>query len=463
MTHVAIVGAGIGGVPCGYELRKRFGKAHHRTLIGASQALAVAAFVGGAVSGNAETLREAWALAVSHDQTLAAASADVASAQASERAAQGARWPSVDADAGYNHLNVSPTLDVTTPAGPAIQSGPIFKDNQYVSTTVGMKLPLYTGGQISAGIDAARDATTGATEIERATASTLKLEVAEAYVAVLRARRTLEAASSSVESLTAHVADVGHMVESESVPRSDLLAARVALANAEQGRVRAANSVDLALAAYNRRLGEPLGRSPDLDEHLPAEGTLAGEPIDTLVTHALEARGELKGLAAQADALASQARAERGKILPQLALTGSYMHFDNQILDRQDFSMVGVGVTWNLFDGGQARNRAAALKSASRAQQSRLDDLRSQIALEVRQDWLGVQEAQARLKASGEAVAQAEENLRMSRELYGVGLATNTQVLDAVTLQVEAVSNRDNALLDESLSRLRLARAVGDL
>ena len=181
------------------------------------------------------------------------------------------------------------------------------------------------------------------------------------------------------------------------------------------------------------------------------------------MTHALEARGELKGLAAQADALASQARAERGKILPQLALTGSYMHFDNQILDRQDFSMVGVGVTWNLFDGGQARNRAAALKSASRAQQSRLDDLRSQIALEVRQDWLGVQEAQARLKASGEAVAQAEENLRMSRELYGVGLATNTQVLDAVTLQVEAVSNRDNALLDESLSRLRLARAVGDL
>jgi hypothetical protein len=31
-------------------------------------------------------------------------------------------------------------------------------------------------------------------------------------------------------------------------------------------------------------------------------------------------------------------------------------------------------------------------------------------------------------------------------------LANNTQVLDAVTLRLRAVSNRDNAVLDESLS-----------
>ena len=36
MAHVAIIGAGIGGVPCAYELRKRLGKEHHVTLIGSS-------------------------------------------------------------------------------------------------------------------------------------------------------------------------------------------------------------------------------------------------------------------------------------------------------------------------------------------------------------------------------------------------------------------------------------------
>jgi sulfide:quinone oxidoreductase len=36
MAHIAIIGAGIGGVPCAYELRKRLGKEHRVTLFGSS-------------------------------------------------------------------------------------------------------------------------------------------------------------------------------------------------------------------------------------------------------------------------------------------------------------------------------------------------------------------------------------------------------------------------------------------
>ena len=34
--QVTVIGAGLGGVPCAYELRKRLGKPHRVTLIGAS-------------------------------------------------------------------------------------------------------------------------------------------------------------------------------------------------------------------------------------------------------------------------------------------------------------------------------------------------------------------------------------------------------------------------------------------
>ena len=433
-----------------------------RSAPGVAIALLLAAAVGTAGAARGETLEQAWQLAFANDQSLAAAGSDLDAAKASERAARDARWPSVAASAGYTRLNASPTLDVATPAF-VFQSGPIFKDNQYIAGSVQMRLPLYAGGQISAGIDAAHNAVTGASESERAAAAVLKLDVAEAYVGVLRARRALQAAIASMASLSGHVAEVQKLVNSQSVATSDLLAARVALANAEQARVRAASAVDIAQAIYNRRLGQPLERSPELDERLPADAALAAAPFEALASRALESRGELKSVAAQADALASQSRAESGKLRPQVALTGGYTHFDNQILDRQDFSMIGVGFTWSLFDGGQSRNRANALDSASRAQKNRLEDLRSQIQLQVRQSWLGVQEAQARVKASSEAVAQADENLRISRELYATGLATNTQVLDAITLQINAVNNRDNALLDVALSSLRLAHAVGAL
>jgi outer membrane protein TolC len=409
----------------------------------------------------AETLQQAWQLAMQHDNGLAAASADADSARASERAARAARWPSLSANAAYTGFSTAPEFQFA--AGGVTLQAPIFSGDDYASSTIQMKLPLYTGGRITAGIGAAEKAALGASEAERVALASLRLEVAESYVDVLRAKRLERTAESSVASLRAHAGDVESLVERELVARSDLLAARVALANAEQQRVRADNATAVAYAAYNRRLGEALDRTPQLEEPIPADPALAAEPLEALLSRARESRSELSALAARAEALALQARVERADLLPQLALTGGYTYLENEFLDRKDFSSVGVGVTWSLFDGGQARNRSAALRSASRAAARRVDDLRTQIELQVREAWLNLREAGARVKASAEAVAQAEENLRITRELYGTGLGTNTEVLDAIALQVSATNNRDNAVLDESLARLRLARAVGSL
>ncbi|HEV2286873.1 MAG TPA: TolC family protein, partial [Steroidobacteraceae bacterium] len=105
----------------------------------------------------AESLADAWRLALTRDPALAAATSDVDGARAGEQAARGARWPSLDATAGYTRLNASPALDVATP-GLLFRSGPIFRDDQFVSGSLQLKLPLYSGGQISAGIDAAHQA-----------------------------------------------------------------------------------------------------------------------------------------------------------------------------------------------------------------------------------------------------------------------------------------------------------------
>ena len=238
---------------------------------------------------------------------------------------------------------------------------------------------------------------------------------------------------------------------------------QVALANAEQGRVGARNGVALAYAAYNRYLGEPLDRTPTLADELPADATLSAAPIEELVTRAVSARGELAAVAARAEGLASQAEAERAAHRPQVAFVGGYNYIDNAVLDRNQFGSVGVGVTWHLYDGGQARSRSSAMHSAEVALTERAADLRSAIELEVRSAWLSVESARVRREASARAVEEADENVRMTRELYGEGLGTSTSVLDAVALQVAATGNRDAAVLDEAAARLDLERAVGRL
>ena len=413
-----------------------------------------------------ETLEQAWARAIANDPGLAAVTADADAAADDERAARAARLPRLETGATYTRYTDAPALAVTTPDF-AFRSPRIFDHDDTVMAFAQVTQPLYAGGSISAGIEAARQSARSTSAAQSAAVADLKLTVARNYIAVLRARRALEAAQASATSLRSQVSDVQVMVEAQAVAPSDLLAARVALANAEQQRLRAENTMRLAQVTYNRKLGAPAMEVPALDDNLGAAvaslGQLADEPIDSLVERAAAARSEINGLQARSDALAAQARAAWGRLLPQVALVGSYNHLETTVLDREDFSSIGVGVQWNLFDGGQARNRAASLRRASQAASHRLDDLKSGIEYEVRAAWLGVREADARVAVTRQAVAEGDENLRLSRELYGAGLATNTQVLEAVALRIAASNNASDAALDAALARLELQRAVGEL
>jgi outer membrane protein TolC len=253
------------------------------------------------------------------------------------------------------------------------------------------------------------------------------------------------------------------MFDREIVARNDLLAADVALAAARQNRSRARNAVSLARAAYNRRLGQPLAREVDLEQSLPAPATtLDREPIERLTERALAHRGELKALEAQALAVGYQADAERARIKPQLMLSGGYSHLGNDVLDREDFVTASLGFSWSI-DGGVARKRSAALRRQQNAVQQRRADMEAMIALEVQQAMLDAQEAQARVVVTADAVAQSEENLRITRQQYQAGLVISTRVLEAESLRVISRTNHDNAVLDAALTQYRLARAVGEL
>ena len=91
------------------------------------------------------------------------------------------------------------------------------------------------------------------------------------------------------------------------------------------------------------------------------------------------------------------------------------------------------------------------------------DDLEGNIALQVRQAWLDVQETRERTRVTEAAVAQAEENLRVVRDRYRNGEGTSTEVLDGEALRSLSLGNRDQARHDAALARFRLARAVGML
>ncbi len=410
---------------------------------------------------HAESLTDAWSMALGSDGTLAAARSEREAAESDHNAAVRQRWPSLDVTGTYTELQHAPLLDISTPAGQL--RAPIWKQNGYAMAGADLSVPLWTSGRISGGIAASAAGARGAGALEKRSAADLKLAVTEAYVAVFRVRKALQVAESNVTSLSAHANDVQAMYDKESAPRSDLLAAQVSLANATQQRLRAANAVHLATAAYNRWVGQPLDRIPDLDEPSTVPPSSAADSLDELVTSAQERRPELAAIGAQQDALEQTARAERAQSLPQISLHAGYNHFDNQILDRENFASIGIGFQWRLFDSGQLAARTSALHSRAHAAALKAADLKSLVRLEVETAFYNREEAFARVRVAASAVAQAEENVRIAKELYRNGLETNNQVLDAESLRVVANTNRDDAAFDVILVQYRLQRAAGEL
>ena len=409
----------------------------------------------------AETLDQAWSQALQRDLGLAAVRGQAEAAQLDAAAARAQRWPMLAVGGSYTKLDDSPAFDFAFTgladhgarhvpqrrgrAGSCDDLGAGLHERAHLVQRAGGRGAEPRGG--CRGFGAAAD---------------VKLAVADAYVGVLRAEKALAVADSSVASLEALTSDVANMFDRELVPKNDLLAVQVALADATQARLRAANALEIARAVYNRRLGEPLDRPVDLAEALPEPQALP-TAIDALVAEALQRRTELASLDRQAEAYHAMAKGERSRVLPQLTLTGGYNYLQNQFLDDEEFLSAGVGFQWALFDGGQSRKRAAALDRNGRATADQRRDTETLVALQVRQVWLSLAEAQGRVKMSGATVEQAEENLRIAREQYGAGLGTQTQLLQAETLRVQSLTNRDNAILDAGLARIQLARAVGSL
>ncbi len=89
--------------------------------------------------------------------------------------------------------------------------------------------------------------------------------------------------------------------------------------------------------------------------------------------------------------------------------------------------------------------------------------LDNQIALQLRQYWVAVQETNKQIPVTEEAINQAEENLKVNRNRYENGLSTNTEVIDAENLRTRSQNNYANTMYDAVLARFRLKRAMGIL
>lgn len=435
-----------------------------------------------------EDLQEAWRMALGCNQQLESTRRTAEATGFDLAAARAERMPKIQALTAEAYLFRPLSLSGFgsgsggSGTGSGASQGQGVSQSDFTFSVVAATIPLYAGGRIRNTIEANHAQVNAARADEIRAALDLKLDVARSYVTILRSGRTLAVARSNVQSLGAHARDVSNLVEQGRAIRNDLLAAQVALANARQREILNRNQLALAWATYNRYLNRPLELtvplqdlsvpSPSRDpadlaaEAIRAESSpLNEDEVRALIDRALHGRPELVGLTEQVRAYDARAAAELAAFKPQASVVVANIYQNARFLPSttQENGAAGVLVNWTLFDGGRARRRSLAQERRSMSAVSQRADLAAAIALQVRSAWLNTQETRLRIPVTRAAIVQGDENLRVARNRYLQQRGTNTEVLDAENLRIQAYDNFYNATYDAILADFDLHRAIGDL
>jgi TolC family type I secretion outer membrane protein len=328
------------------------------------------------------------------------------------------------------------------------------------ATQLALKWPIFDKGQTWHNWRQARLDKESAGLMGARTRQWVIADTVMAYVGLLMARQRLTLANETLETAQAHLRLAVSRYDRGFGVKSDVLQARVRIADVEQQIIDAETEVAVGRA----RLNVAMGVSPDL--HYEITGKLdPGEPLAQTLEHwvseALATRPDLKELEVQEWAAREEADKRKAANLPSFDIVSNYEINTESFETSEDNYTVGAVVSFNLFSGYRDSAKAREAEASLREVKALRRHLSQQVSIETKQAFLRAQSAWRRIRVAEAAVDQAEEALRIISNRYREGLLTILDLLNGELAVQQARTNRFRSLHDYQTARVQLALAVG--
>lgn len=416
-------------------------------------------------------------LRVSLDEVLsyaAKSSPQVRAAQSGAEAAEGQKMASL---AGYlPHLKMNEMFarsnDPVFAFGSKLRQS-IFNQNDFslpalnqpspltnYSTRFVWEQPIFNGGQAFYGRRTASAYTEAAHSAAGFTVQETAFQVKQAYYSLILARASLKVIGAALEAAGSHQHQAERMVATGMATRADQLKASVRVAELEQKKISALNSVTVA--------GEYVKLASGMQDERPlAPVDSLGQPdltapVDSLVTFALDHQGQLAAADHAARAADYASRAALGAYIPHLNGFAQYEMDDSKLFGNSgDNWMVGVSLDWNFFDGLHNAGNAKSARAMREKARYEAALMRHKVTVDVREAWLNSHAAAEKIGVARKARAEATESLRIVENQYREGLATITDLLDTEAASTNAALNVSAALYEYNLALARLSLVTG--
>ncbi|MEQ8330160.1 MAG: TolC family protein [Longimicrobiales bacterium] len=399
------------------------------------------------------TLDEAIQRALVRSPAMAQQNQAVGNAEASQQQAWGSFLPSLSASSSGS-LRSQNRFDPTTDR---IVSG----SSDSYSAGLSASYTVFAGGRRFADLNQAR-ASTQAAEVRREDQRfQVTLQTKEAFFQALR-QADLEAVEESrLAQALRNLEMVRRRTEVGRATVSDSLRARLDYVNAQQAVLRAQTATRAARFALGRQvgLGEPV--EPAWDEAFePAPLGMTDEEVLALAEASSPSVVAAEQAATAADA---GVRAARTAYLPSVSFSTGY-DWANQAASFSDGTTswsLALRASFPIFNGFQREATVERARFSQVVATLQEDDARLAARQEADAALQEVRTAELAIGIAREAVAVAQEDLRVVRQRYDLSAATILDVIISQAAADQAAADAVTSRYDYILARAQLEAVLG--
>jgi len=402
-----------------------------------------------------KTLAECIDIAVAQHPSLKAAASSVEAGHERVREAVANYLPQVSANYLVDRRHT--TNSAATSGAAAGTVGSTAQTFNFYTSGLNFTQILFDFGQTLNSIRSAQ-ALEQSLQADRTTQlETVVLGVKQAYFNVLATRRLLAVADETVLQNQKHLEQAQARFSVGLAAKFDVTQVEVQLANAQLNQVTARNNVSVARETLRNALG--------------ITGPLDFDIVDNMDMHALEIteeqalafaydkRPELQSIHAQERSASEQIAAAEKNYLPNLIGRGNYQ-WQGRDYPLEPTWDVGATVNLSVFNGGLTTAQVGEQKANLANLKYNEEVIRQNIALEVRQDTLNVEQAAESIRVAETGTRQARENLALAEGRYRTGVGNIIELTDAQASRTTAEANYVQALYSYKTSVAALEKAT---
>ena len=343
-------------------------------------------------------------------------------------------------------------------------------DNTYSNTntsstsfSLGTSVPIFTGFQIPNQIKLNQLNLEAATaDLEKAK-NDIRMQVAQAYVQILYDMEIADVAHRQIEIDSAQVARLQAFVNNGKASEAELSQQRATLANSTLTATQADNNTRLAILTLTQLLELPSPEGftivrPSLDnldnlDNLESLGDPSSLPTpDAIYAEALGIKPEILSQQLKLKGTEHSIKIAQAGNYPTLSLSGglgtNYYTtsgfkadgFGSQL--KNNFSQyIGLNLNVPIFNRFQTRNQIRSARISQENQQLALDNTKKTLYQDIQKVYYNALNAQAKEKASHQAVATANDAFHLTQAKYENGKATITEFNESKNNYLKAESD----------------------